>query len=75
LAFTSQGELIVAESEGSFTMEDWDEVHDIGKRLCCDEVDDNPMQDEALEEKNGGMMGFVKSVLKEKVGDDLYWKD
>ena len=78
LAFTSRGQLLVAESEGSFTLEDWDAVYDTGKGLCCDDMetaDDDIMQGDGLEENNAGMMRFVKSSLKEKVSADLHWKD
>ncbi|TVY39088.1 Exosome complex component, partial [Lachnellula subtilissima] len=74
LAFTSQGELLVAESEGIFTLEDWDEVYETAKALCCDETAGEAiMQDE--EENKGSLMGFVKSTLEEKVAKDLHWKD
>jgi len=78
LAFTSHGQLLVAESEGTFTLEDWDEIYEVGKGLYCDDVataDENIMQGEGLEENTGGMMMFVKSALEEKVSADLHWKD
>lgn len=75
LAFASHGELLVAESEGSFTMEEWNEIHAVGRRICCDETSaERAMQDDGLEEKAGGMTVFVKSVLEEKVKQDLNWK-
>jgi exosome complex component RRP46 len=78
VAFTSHGDLLVAESEGSFTIQDWDEVYETGKRLCRDEVekaDDDIMQIEGLDEKAGGMKTFVRSILKEKVEADIHWKE
>ncbi|KAH8602696.1 hypothetical protein B0O99DRAFT_679685 [Bisporella sp. PMI_857] len=75
LAFTSHGELLVAESEGTFTMEEWNGVYDVGRRICCDETPSaDSMQDNVLDEKDGGMIMFVKSVLSEKVKQDLRWK-
>ena len=75
LAFASHGELLVAESEGNFTMEEWSEIHAVGRRICCDEtLAEDTTQDDRLEERAGGMMMFVKSVLKEKVNQDLNWK-
>jgi exosome complex component RRP46 len=68
--------LLVAESEGSFTLEDWDEVYQIGKALCCGGVetsDDYAMQADGLGET--GYMRFIRSTLDEKVSNDLYWKD
>jgi exosome complex component RRP46 len=76
LAFTSQEELLVAESEGTFTLEDWDEVYETAKTLCCDETataGDDVMRDEG--ENKGSLMKFVKSTLEEKVAKDLHWKD
>lgn len=74
LAFTSQGDLLVAESEGSFTIGDWDEIYEAGKVICRHEtkqVDDHEMVDE----KDGGIQMFVKSTLQAKVAADLHWKE
>jgi exosome complex component RRP46 len=77
LGFTSHGELLIAESEGSFTIDDWSELYNAGKRLCCDENetadDDEIMQDERLDDKAGEAL-LLKSVLSEKVEADLHWK-
>ncbi len=73
LAFTSHGDLLVAESEGSFTLEDWDVVYEAGKEICCDSS--KTSEDEDMDEKDGGMMMFVKSSLEDKVKNDLHWKD
>ncbi len=78
LAFTSHGDLLVAESEGSFTLEDWDTVYEAGKAICCDDSKinaDHSMQDGGFGDEKGGMMNFVKSTLRTKVNADLHWKD
>lgn len=74
LGFTSQGDLLIAESEGSFSMDDWDEVYEAGRAICCDNIptDEDIIQDDEL--KAGGMRRFVKSTLQAKVQADLYWK-
>ena len=73
LGFTSHGDLLVAESEGSFTIEEWETVYAAGKAMCCDEskTEDHIMQDEPFT----GMNTFVKSALEAKVTSDLHWKD
>jgi exosome complex component RRP46 len=74
LAFTSQGELLVAESEGPFTIGDWDEIYEEGKAICCHETkqsDDHEM----MNEKEGEMQMFVRSTLQAKVAADLHWKE
>ena len=78
LAFTSHGELLLAESEGSFTLEDWDEVFEFGKALCCDSIEesgDSVMQGNGLGKGTESMMMFTKSALREKVSVDLHWKE
>ncbi|KAM3086598.1 exosome non-catalytic core subunit rrp46 [Clarireedia jacksonii] len=71
-AFTSHGDLLVAESEGPFELDDWEEVFDHAKRLCCDgkSGDDDVME----EDKGSNLMMFVKSAVQEKVANDLHWK-
>lgn len=75
LGFASTGELLVAESEGNFGLDDWEAVVEHGTLLCCGEVEtaDEKMQEEGLEEQVS-MMEFVKSALHEKVAADLEWK-
>ena len=70
LGFTSKGDLLVVESEGSFSVDEWDEVFDAGKAICCDGI-----PEETEEEQSGGLQAFVKSALQEKVQSDLHWKD
>lgn len=73
LGFTSKGNLLVVESEGAFSLEELDEVYEVGKAICCDEilVETEDMVDESSE----GLHSFVKSALQEKVQSDLHWKD
>jgi exosome complex component RRP46 len=74
LAFTSQGDLLLAESQGSFDLEDWDKVYETAKKLCLSEQEDADMQGGvSLDAKTGSMLGFVKSVMEEKVAQDLHW--
>jgi exosome complex component RRP46 len=78
LGFTSHGELLIAESEGSFTLEDWDDLYEVAKGICCDGIetsdDDDAMQDEISDEKASEAV-FLKSILREKVATDLHWKE
>lgn len=76
MAFTSNGDLLVAESEGDFTLKDWEAVHDAAKAICCDDSNSSEdMGDEGMDEKNGSLMMFVKSTLEDKIESDLHWKD
>jgi exosome complex component RRP46 len=73
LAFTSQGDLLVAESEGSFAIGDWDDLYEAGKAICCNETEQ--ADDHEMVGKDGGMQTFVKSILKSKIAADLHWKE
>ena len=74
VAFTLQDDLLVAESEGSFSLEDWDEVVDTARRVCCEPnragtamvVDDDP--------EPAKMRRFIRNVMAAKVATDLHWK-
>jgi exosome complex component RRP46 len=76
LAFTSHGELLVNESEGDFNIDDWDLIFEKARHICCgsEEAGDvDAMLDEG-EEGNGGLTGFLRSTLEEKVASDLKWR-
>jgi len=77
LAFSSHGELLVVESEGTFTMDEWDQIFEAGKVICCGtgEPTYHDMRDQELEGETGRMAIFVKSTLQAKVTADLHWKD
>jgi exosome complex component RRP46 len=65
--------LLVTESEGSFTLDEWNTVYEHAKRICCGGGDIDAMRDTG-EEDIGGMTQFVKTTLQEKVGAELHWR-
>jgi exosome complex component RRP46 len=74
-AFTSQDDLILAESEGEFTIKEWDAVLSSAQQLCCtrsrsDDVD--MVQDELPAAAD--LRSFTRSTVEAKVASDLYWK-
>jgi exosome complex component RRP46 len=74
MAFTSHRELLVSESEGNFTIDEWDLVYKHAERTCCgvqETADVDAMRDEG---DDGGILQFVKSAMQEKIAADLYWK-
>jgi exosome complex component RRP46 len=77
LAFSSQRELLVAESEGAFTVDEWDLIHDAAERICCGAVDTdaNAMRDLDDNDTPVSMKDFITSTLQENVATGLYWKE
>ncbi|KAI0430249.1 hypothetical protein F5Y09DRAFT_237757 [Xylaria sp. FL1042] len=76
LAFTSQNELILAESEGTFTMKEWDDVYSAAHAQCCTTttVDDtDTLMDEGLR-AGTDLKRFIRSTVEQKIASDLYWK-
>ncbi|KAI0515240.1 hypothetical protein F5B22DRAFT_193901 [Xylaria bambusicola] len=75
LAFTSQNELILAESEGVFTMKEWNDVYRAAHEQCCTTtaIDDT---DARMHEGPIGadLKRFVRSTIEQKTASDLYWK-
>ncbi len=76
LAFTSQDDLLVAESEGDFTIADWDRVHAAALEICC-QADRQPGVDMVLDDETRDgpdMRRFLRSTMEAKVASDLKWK-
>ncbi|CAK7223257.1 exosome non-catalytic core subunit rrp46 [Sporothrix curviconia] len=83
LVFSAQGDkLLLAESEGEFTMGEWDEVLAEAKKICCQsstDVDDALQDGMALDRNNASgdgpdMRGFLRSTVQGKLEDSLKWK-
>lgn len=75
-AFTAQGGLLLAESEGDFTMAEWEEAHNVANKVCC-EVEKKEGMDMIMDdEKSAGadMQRFLRSAMEAKVTDDLGWR-
>ncbi|ORY66386.1 uncharacterized protein BCR38DRAFT_339587 [Pseudomassariella vexata] len=73
-AFTSHGELLLAESEGNFTMDAWDQVVTMAQSQCCPMRFENVdmMGDDA--EAGADLTRFTRSIVEAKIASDLYWK-
>jgi exosome complex component RRP46 len=74
-AFTSHNDLILAESEGEFTMKEWDTVLNTAQRQCCasSSSEDVDMTDnETL--VGADLRNFTRSIMEAKIASDLYWK-
>ncbi|KAL9604015.1 MAG: hypothetical protein Q9219_000777 [cf. Caloplaca sp. 3 TL-2023] len=76
--FSSHGNLIVSESEGSFNMDTWDHVYDKAERACrgssftnvdhMGDVDMESSQSDNLERS-------LKQMLEQKIAKEQRWKE
>lgn len=73
-AFSSNRKLLVAESEGDFEMENWEEACNVAENACCGaEKDADAMQDQD-DEPADSILRFVKTTVEEKIAGDLHWQ-
>lgn len=75
LGFTSHNDLLLAESEGAFTPDEWTKVLQTGQRICCEHQ--QPGFDTAMSGDNvesPGMRQFIRSAMEAQVAEDLHWK-
>ena len=82
LAFAAHHDkLLLAESEGAFSMEEWDDVVAAARKMCCainsQEDEDGMALDKttnSLSSDGPDMRAFVRSMLQGKLEDALKWK-
>jgi len=77
LAFTSHDELLLAESEGDFTVKEWDEVYETAQKICCATETRKSGAEMVLDDDataGQDMRQFIRSTMEDKVAADLHWK-
>lgn len=75
LAFTSDEELLLAESSGVFTVEEWNKILETGQRVCCHEQaagTDTAMSGDGI--GSPSINAFIRSVMETKAAADLHWE-
>ncbi|KAI6780201.1 Exosome complex component-like protein [Emericellopsis cladophorae] len=73
LGFTSGEDLLLSESEGAFTPEEWAKVLETGERICCQSAGEDVAM-EGGEAEGTSIRDFIRSVMETKVAKDLQWK-
>lgn len=78
LAFSSHGKLLVAESEGSFDIDTWEQVYDRAEQVCRassveapDETGDLNMQ----RSEQNSLESSLKDIIEEKVAEEQRWRE
>ncbi|KAI0898287.1 hypothetical protein F4806DRAFT_354340 [Annulohypoxylon nitens] len=75
-SFTSHDELILVESEGSFTVKEWDDVFVAAQQQCCspDAANDGDTLMDDGNRTSANLKQFTRSTMEEKIASDLHWK-
>lgn len=74
-AFTSHDDLILNESEGEFTLKEWDSALEVARRQCCSPLrseEDVDMIDDAR--AGADLKNFTRSAMETQIASDLHWK-
>lgn len=78
LGFSSHGKLLLAESEGSFDIDTWEQVHDRAEQICrgsnveaADETGDAYMESS----EQNSLEGCLRNSMEEKVTREQRWKE
>lgn len=73
LAFTSEGDLLLVESEGQFSLAEWDEVAGAARKVCFHSEDDMAVDTDG-KPRPADMKQFIRTVMASKVAADLHWR-
>ena len=75
LAFSSEGELLMVESEGPFGIDTWEAMVQVACRRCHGDTGDEGTKEIDIEsEPPREIESFVKNVVREKVSADERWR-
>ena len=76
LAFSSHGDVLVVESEGDFTIDEWDEVHQKARSICHgEEREESGREDVSMKLDDVLELGTVqKDAVERKVAKEQRWK-
>lgn len=74
LGFTTQGTLLLAESEGNFTDMGWMSAVDVGRKLCNDQMQAEAGDATDDEERQPGMARVLRSITEAKVAAEANWR-
>ena len=77
LAFSSHGNLLVVESEGSFTIDIWEEVHRKAKLICHGEDEDESASEDVSMDSDdvSKLEDVLKDAVERKSAREQRWKD
>ncbi|RDA83777.1 hypothetical protein CP532_5201 [Ophiocordyceps camponoti-leonardi (nom. inval.)] len=73
LAFTSDDELLLAESAGPFSVDEWHAILEMGQSVCCREPGPDAAMSAGVPESQG-IRTFIRSVTEARSDEDLHWK-
>ena len=77
MGFTSEEDLLLVESEGQFSLGEWEEVVSAARKVCLlspEEMSVDGAETTINGPRSADMKQFIRSVIASKVAADLHWK-
>ncbi|EGX92017.1 ribosomal protein S5 domain 2-type fold domain containing protein [Cordyceps militaris CM01] len=76
LGFTADDELLLAESQGTFTVDEWAAVLAAGQEACGRAAPQGIDEDAAMADggEAASVRAFIRSVMETKIAADMSWK-
>jgi exosome complex component RRP46 len=72
LSFSSKQELLLAASEGRFTIDEWEVIEEKARIICLGDADTMADDDDEVQKS---VQDGLKSTIEEKVRRDERWKN
>ena len=75
LTFSADGNLLVAESQGRFTMGDWGRVFEMGLHTAGSETEHRRGSDSDAMVLDDGQGESLRALIRDKIEKDQKWKE
>ena len=75
LAFSSRGDLLLVESEGDFTIDKWEEVHQRAKLICHGDEGDEGEDVSMGSDDVSKLENVLKEAVETKIAKEQRWKE
>lgn len=74
-AFAPKGDLLLAESEGAFDLDTWEQLHDAAAQICCAAAESSGMDVDAGAGGAENLHQVLKGAVRQKVQREQAWKE
>ncbi|KAF2746097.1 hypothetical protein M011DRAFT_478483 [Sporormia fimetaria CBS 119925] len=73
-AFDGERKMVVCESEGSFTFEEWEEAWEVAEDVCCRDGGVGLGEAMQVDGQSENLEGWLREVVRRKVEGEQRWK-
>lgn len=73
--FSSEGEMLLVESEGAFTLAEFSTLIETARNTCLGTQSDSQMAVDGEEYSTGGLLGDLRETVTKKTMSDNRWRD